>query len=73
MGQFTGNAPMPSTRSSSSSKASGSFIGRSHLLMKVKIGTPRWRQTSKSLRVCGSMPLAASITITTESTAVSTR
>ena len=26
--------------------------------MNVKIGTPRWRQTSKSLRVCGSMPLA---------------
>ncbi len=41
--------------------------------MNVKIGTPRWRQTSKSFRVCGSIPLAESITITTESTAVSTR
>ena len=47
--------------------------GRSHLFMNVKIGTPRWRQTSNSLRVCGSMPLPASITITTASTAVSTR
>jgi len=51
------NAPIPRTRSSSSSNSSGFFIGRSHLFMKVKIGTPRWRHTSKSLRVCGSMPL----------------
>ena len=55
------------------SNATGSSVGRSHLFMKVKIGTPRWRQTSKSLRVCASMPFPASITITTESTAVSTR
>ena len=48
-------------------------MGRSHLFMKVKMGTPRCRHTSKSLRVCGSMPLAESITMTTESTAVSTR
>ena len=31
-------------------------MGRSHLFMNVKIGTPRCRQTSKSLRVCASMP-----------------
>ncbi len=41
--------------------------------MKVMIGTSRRRQTSKSFRVCSSMPLAASITITAESTAVSVR
>jgi hypothetical protein len=41
--------------------------------MKVMIGTSRRRQTSNSLRVCGSMPLAASITMTAESTAVSVR
>ena len=37
------------------------------------IGTLRRRQTSNSFRVCGSMPLAASITMTAESTAVSVR
>jgi uncharacterized membrane protein len=41
--------------------------------MKVKIGTPRWRQTSNSLRVWLSMPLPASITMIAASTAVSTR
>ncbi len=41
--------------------------------MKVMIGTLRMRQTSNSLRVCASMPRAASITITAESTAVSVR
>ena len=46
---------------------------RSTLLTKVMIGTERSRQTSNSLRVCGSMPLAASITMTAESTAVSVR
>src|SRR5580704_1096937 len=41
--------------------------------MNVAIGTSRKRQTSNSLRVCVSMPFAASITITAESTAVSVR
>ena len=45
----------------------------SHLFMKVKMGTPRRRQTSKSLRVCGSTPLPASMTMTAASTAVRTR
>ncbi|MBU3684334.1 MAG: choice-of-anchor D domain-containing protein [Phycisphaerales bacterium] len=72
-GQFTGNAPIPRTLSSSSRSAIGSFVGRSHLFMKVKIGTPRLRQTSKSFRVCGSMPLPASITMMAASTAVRTR
>jgi hypothetical protein len=59
--------------SSSSSRAIGLRVGRSHLFMNVKMGTPRRRQTSKSLRVCVSMPLAASITMSAASTAVSTR
>ena len=41
--------------------------------MKVVIGTSRRRQTSNSFRVCDSIPLAASSTITAESTAVSVR
>ena len=64
---------MPSTASSSSRSAIGFRVGRSHLFMKVKIGIPRRRQTSKSLRVCASTPLAASITMRTASTAVRTR
>jgi hypothetical protein len=37
------------------------------------MGVLRWRQTSIRRRVCDSTPLAASITISAESTAVSTR
>ena len=47
--------------------------GRSHLLMNVSSGRPRSRQTSNSLSVWGSMPLAASSTITAASAAASTR
>ncbi len=57
-----------SSRSSSVSRAS-----RSILLTKVMMGMSRMRQTSNSLRVCASMPLAASITITALSAAVSVR
>ena len=57
----------------SSSSSNGGRPSRSTLLTKVMIGTMRSRQTSNSLRVCGSMPLAASITMTAESTAVSVR
>ena len=57
----------------SSSRSNGSRPSRSTLLMKVMIGTSRRRQTSNNLRVCASMPLAASITITALSTAVSVR
>ena len=46
---------------------------RSTLLTNVMIGTERRRQTSKSFLVCGSMPLAASMTMIAESTAVSVR
>ena len=64
---------MPSTLSSSSTSSSEGRAGRSILFMKVKIGTPRRRQTSKSLRVWLSMPLPASTTMMAASTAVSTR
>jgi hypothetical protein len=47
--------------------------GRSSLFMKVKMGMPRMRQISNSLSVWASMPLAASITMMTASTAISTR
>ena len=46
---------------------------RSSLFTKVTMGMSRSRQTSKSLRVRASMPLAASITITAASTAESVR
>ena len=72
-GQVIGTQGMPSSRSISSSSSSGSRTSRSILLTKVMIGVSRWRQTSNSLRVCASTPLAASITISAESTAVSTR
>jgi hypothetical protein len=76
--------PMPTGHdcgdtSSASASATSSRISktlrpsRSTLLTKVMIGTLRKRQTSNSLRVCGSIPLAASITMMAESTAVSVR
>ena len=50
-----------------------SRASRSILLQKVRIGRSRSRQTSKSLRVWLSTPLAPSITMTAASTAVSVR
>jgi hypothetical protein len=67
---LTSSASMSATSSSSSNTGRPS---RSTLLTNVMIGTERRRQTSNSLRVCGSMPLAASITMIAESTAVSVR
>jgi hypothetical protein len=72
-GQVTGVGIRPSWLSISSSSSSGSRPGRSHLLMKVRSGRPRSRHTSNSFRVCGSMPLAASSTMTAPSQAASTR
>ena len=72
-GQLIGATSSASISAISSSSSNGSRPSRSTLLTKVMIGTLRMRQTSNSLRVCGSMPLAASITITAESTAVSVR
>ena len=73
IGQVTGAHWMPSTVSTSSSSSIGSLPSRSSLLMKVMIGVSRRRQTSISLMVRSSTPLATSITISAESTAVSTR
>ena len=56
-----------------SSRSNGSLHGRSSLLMKTITGVRRIRQTFISLRVCVSTPFAPSITIITESTAVSVR
>ena len=72
-GQVMGTQGMPSSRSTSSRMSSGSRTSRSILLTKVMMGVSRWRQTSIRRRVCASTPLAASITISAESTAVSTR
>ena len=72
-GQVMGTQGMPSSRSISSKMSSGSRTSRSILLTKVMMGVLRCRQTSIRRRVCASTPLAASITISAESTAVSTR
>ena len=72
-GQVKGTTSMPSSRSISSISTSGSLTSRSILLTKVRIGVLRARQTCSRRRVCGSTPLAASITISAASTAVSTR
>ena len=64
IGQVIGAVSSASVFSISSSSSNGSRLSRSILLMKVMIGMSRSRQTSNSLRVRASMPLAASITIT---------
>ena len=72
-GQVIGVHFKPSTFSTSSKSSRGGRPSRSSLLMKVMIGVSRRRQTSISLMVRVSTPLAASITISAESTAVSVR
>jgi hypothetical protein len=73
IGQVTGAVSRARVFSISSRRSNGSRLSRSSLLTKVTIGMSRRRQTSKSLRVRASMPLAASITMTAESTAVRVR
>ena len=73
VGQVIGATSSARVEAISSSSSIGSLASRSILLMKVTIGTSRRRQISNSLRVRASMPLAASITITAESTAVRVR
>jgi hypothetical protein len=73
MGQVTGAVPMRSTLSISSSSSMGGRPSRSSLLMKVMIGVSRSRHTSMSLMVRSSTPLAQSMTMSAESTAVSVR
>src|SRR5947208_15682138 len=73
IGQVTGAVWIRSTLSISSSSSMGGRPSRSSLLMKVKIGVSRKRQTSISLMVRSSTPLAQSMTMRAESTAVSVR
>ena len=73
IGQVTGAHWIRSTDSTSSSSSIGERPSRSSLLMKAMIGVSRRRHTSMSLIVRSSTPLAQSITISAESTAVSTR
>ena len=72
-GQVTGAVSSASAEATSSSSANGLCASRSNLLTKVMIGMSRRRQISNSLRVRSSIPLAASITMTAESTAVRVR
>ena len=69
IGQVTGDTDRPSTFSISSISSMGARPSRSSLLMKVMIGVSRSRQTSISLMVRASTPLAQSMTISAESTA----
>ena len=73
IGQLPGVTSSARVCSTSSISSNESRLSRSSLLTKVMIGMSRRRQTSNSLRVWASMPLAASITMTAESTAVSVR
>ena len=72
-GQNSGAGSRASLAAISSRSSRGSWASRSILLMKVTMGMSRSRQTSKSLRVWGSMPLAASSTMTAASAAVRVR
>ena len=73
IGQVIGAQLIFKIDSTSSSKSKESRTSRSHLFINVTIGVLRKRQTSSNLIVCASTPLAASITIKPESTAVNTR
>ncbi len=73
IGQVTGAVRIFSTCSISSSSSIGARPSRSSLLMKVMMGVSRSRHTSMSFTVRSSTPLAQSITISAESTAVSVR
>ncbi len=73
MGQDAGVTSMARFSWISSTISNVSRLSRSILLQNVRIGRSRIRQTSKSLRVWLSIPLAPSITITAASTAVSVR
>src|SRR5699024_11138595 len=67
IGHVIGYVSISSVSSISSSSSNGSLPIRSSLLMNVKIGMPRMRHTLNSFSVCGSIPFAASMTMTAES------
>ncbi len=73
IGQVIGAHSIFSTVSTSSNKSIGVLPSLSNLLIKVKIGVSRNRHTSINLIVRISTPLATSITIKAESTAVKVR
>ena len=73
MGQFTAYVGSSNSCSIWSNSSSGSKLGRSILLQNVKMGSPFSRHTSNSFRVCGSRPLAESISITALSAALTVR
>ena len=73
IGQVTGAVSMRSTLSISSRSSMAGRPSRSSLLMNVMIGVSRSRHTSISLMVRSSTPLAQSITMSAESTAVRVR
>jgi hypothetical protein len=73
MGHVSGAAAMPRFSSMSESSSSGSRPSRSSLLMNVRIGVSRRRQTSISFFVWLSTPFTLSMTMRALSTAVSTR
>ena len=73
IGQFTAYVGSENSASIWSRSSSGSRLGRSILLQKVKIGKPFNRHTSNSLRVCGSRPFALSMSITALSAAETVR
>jgi hypothetical protein len=72
-GHASGTATMFRLSSMSASRSSGSRPSRSSLLMNVRMGVSRRRQTSMSWRVRLSTPFTESITMSAESTAVRTR
>ena len=73
IGQVNGTHLRASSVSISSSRSIGSLPSRSSLLIKVIIGVSRNRHTSINFNVRSSIPLATSITINAESTAVKVR
>ena len=73
IGQVIGAQRMSSMRSTSSISSIGSRPSRSSLLMNVMTGVSRSRHTSMSFSVRASTPLATSMTMSAESTAVSVR
>ena len=73
MGQVIGAHWIFRTLSISSSNSIGARPSRSSLLTKVMMGVSRNRVTSMSLMVRSSTPLAQSMTIKAESTAVKVR
>mmetsp|Transcript_9499 Transcript_9499/g.24016 ORF Transcript_9499/g.24016 Transcript_9499/m.24016 type:complete len:300 (+) Transcript_9499:782-1681(+) len=73
MGHRTGQHLMLNSDSIWSHISRGVSASRSSLLTKVKMGRRRKRATSKSFRVCGSRPFAASTSMTALSAAARVR